>query len=146
MSAYTSVKTTMQDQNCLVSALKSVGFPTVEVYAKPVTLNNAWGSTHGTRTAHVVVPRSSVAKKFGKNNSTYFSDLGFSPADNGSFEASINDMDTRYYNETFMDNLMGEYSSAMSVRHAEMNGMQVQEDHHYDSGSSVRRRLVFSIE
>lgn len=126
MSHYSRVKTQFKDAQCLVRALKAVGFAKVEYHTSPQGLYGYRGDLRSD-TAHVIVRRKYVGAAS--------NDLGFIQRPDGTFEAIISDYDRTFgkKDEQWMARLKREYGKTTVLEYAKREGYEVMETAHSKS-------------
>lgn len=135
MSHYSRVKTSLTDMDCLVEALKDLGYKSVEVHSEPAGLYGYQGDLRR-ETAHVIVRRKHVG--------TVSNDLGFFRGPNGTFEAIISDYDrSQGLNAAWMTRLLRSYGKHAVIAFAKAGGYSMNEVTHSKSDETriVLRRM-----
>lgn len=99
MSAYNTLSTVMNNQNCLVKALRRQ-FTEVESFGYPADLVDYVGKVRPQK-AQVIVRRKYVG---GAAN-----DIGFVKNEKGNFDAIISDYDTHRHGQSWLDSLAETY-------------------------------------
>src|SRR5271157_3264638 len=116
MSAYHTQKTIYKDRDCLVEALKEMGYAEVEVHDIATNLYGYHGDLRQQK-ANVIVRRKYVG--------TAANDLGFVKANDGTYTAIVSDYDSRAHNtsEWFLK-LKCAYTERVDIKTARKNGLQ----------------------
>jgi hypothetical protein len=136
MSHYNNVKTEIRDQDCLVAALKTLGFgPTIHEAAHQL---EGYQGDKRQQTAEIIIPRRQVG---GAAN-----DIGFKRQENGTFTAIISDYDKRRYNEKWLAKLKTEYGVAKATRLAKRQyGCASPRVKEVTTSKGTRRILTFTL-
>jgi len=117
MSAYTSLETEFNDQDCLVAALKDNedrSFINVEVHEKPVNLVGYHSDTRS-QVANIVIRRSEIG---GASN-----DIGF-VKENGKFKVIISDYDSHRHGTEWMTAVKRSYAEKRAVKEMKKQGLK----------------------
>jgi len=112
MSAYREQKTSINDPQCLMTALQSMHFKPIR-HATAVQLEGYHGDKRQ-QTAEIVIPRAQVG---GASN-----DIGFKRQKNGSFAAIISDYDSSKYNAAWLKDVKLRALEAKATRIADKQG------------------------
>jgi hypothetical protein len=120
MSHYSRVKTHFKDAQCLIRALKAMGFAKVEHHTSPQGLYGFQGDLRRD-TAHIIVRRKYVGAAS--------NDLGFIQREDGTFEAIISDYDRSFgkKDDKWMARLKREYGKTTVFEYAKREGYDVVE-------------------
>lgn len=116
MSHYTKVRTTITDQDRLVSVLNDLGFEHVESHASPTHLYGYQGDRRPEK-AEVVVRRRFIGSAS--------NDLGFHRTSDGTFEAIISGFDRRKYDSGWLAKVAQRYGRLTAMAFAESHGFDV---------------------
>lgn len=115
MSAYNEIETQYSDQDCLVEALKEMGYQP-QVSAKPQHLEG-YQADEREQTAEIIIPRRQVG---GASN-----DVGFKKNANGTYTAIISDYDSgNNFGKKKQQTLKKLYAEKMAVKQAKKNGLK----------------------
>lgn len=115
MSAYNEIETQFSDQDCLVDALKEMGYQP-QVSEKPQNLEGYTGDTRK-QTAEIILPRRQVG---GASN-----DVGFKKNADGTFTAIVSDYDRGgNFGLKKQAQLKRLYAEKMAVKQAKKNGLK----------------------
>jgi hypothetical protein len=133
-SEYAKIATKFKDLECLLAALKEVGYDNVEVHEKAERLVDFQGrQTHYTDatgdTANVIVRRKYVG---GAAN-----DLGFLKSADGSYAALVSQYDSHRHNEQWFGKLKAKYAEKFVAKEAKRQGMKL-----YSPAKSVNGKRV----
>jgi hypothetical protein len=138
MSEYAKVKTQFKDLECLLAALKEVGYDNVEVHENAERLVDFQGrQTHYTDatgdTANVIVRRKYVG---GAAN-----DLGFLKGADGSYSAMVSAYDSHRHNEQWFGKLKAKYAEKFVAKEAKRQGMKLYSPARLVNGKKVIQYL-----
>ena len=115
MSEYNEIQTEYADQDCLVDALKDMGFQP-QVSEKAQNLEGYHGDKR-TQTAEIIIPRRQVG---GASN-----DVGFKKDANGKFTAIISDYDKGgNFGTKKQQQLKQLYAEKVAMKQAKKNGLK----------------------
>ncbi len=115
MSAYNEIETQFSDQDCLVEALKEMGYQP-QVSEKPQQLEGYHGDKREQR-AEIILPRRQVG---GASN-----DVGFKKNPDGTFTAIISDYDkSTNFNLKKQKELKAKYAEKVAMKQAKKNGLK----------------------
>ncbi|MEU8799600.1 DUF1257 domain-containing protein [Spirillospora sp. NPDC048819] len=137
MSHFTTVRTTITDQDRLVAVLHELGFPEVESHGEAAHLYGYRGDRRPER-AEVVVRRRYIGSAS--------NDLGFHRTSDGTFEAVISDYDRSRYDRRWLQKVAQRYGRLTALAYAESNGFDVTAEKTDDQTGEVRltlRRTAF---
>jgi hypothetical protein len=134
MSEYAKIKTEFKDLECLLAALKEVGYDNVEVHEKAQRLVDFQGrQTHYTDvngdTANVIVRRRYVG---GAAN-----DLGFLKQADGSYSAMVSEYDSSRHNAKWFGRLKAKYAEHSVAKEAKRQGFKL-----YSPAKSVNGKKI----
>lgn len=129
MSHFTRVRTTLRDPQLLAAALRTAGYPEVEVHERPQRLNG-WGSR--TAQAEVIVRREHIT-------GPVYGDFGFIRGADGTFEVVIDSYDQSRNGPDWLPRLTRVYGHAAALKYAEDHGYEVVTDEAEQDGT---RRLT----
>jgi len=135
MSAFRNYETQFRDQQCLVDALKELGYAP-EVHEKPVHLFGYHGDKRE-QTAEVVIRRNQVGSAS--------NDVGYKRNDDGSFSAIISDYDNGCtFNKTKQKSLARIYAEKQTMTLANANGMRfISKERVKGASGQFQTKLVF---
>ena len=107
MSHLTPVKTKLNNQETLVTALKELGY-TVQVHDAPVQVRNSYSADYGVYYAEIIIPRETLGYSNG-----YGYDVGFAYQSDSSYQM-ITDGSAAPYNtylgHNFLARVIGKYA------------------------------------
>jgi len=115
MSAYTKIKTKLNDQESLVYSIKAMGYDPA-IYE--VACKLAGFSGHKNPHANIVIPRAQLQAK-----SAAYCDIGFQKQANG-FELLVNDVD-EHKMPGFLEDLNLNYNVGLAMKKAQLAGIKV---------------------
>jgi hypothetical protein len=115
MSAYNEVSTIYKDEECLLQALKEMGYSEVEVHE---TAQNLIGYHSDVRTqqAHIIIRR--------KNISSASNDIGYFKNADGSYTEIISDYDKGRHDLRWRTGLKSKYGEAGAMKTARKKGFK----------------------
>ena len=116
MSAYSQLQTIYRDRDCLVEALKEMGYGTVEIHEDAQQLQGYHGDLREQR-ANVIVRR-----KYVGNASN---DLGFVKKEDGTYAAIVSDFDSIRHNTKWFDGLKRSYTDKVTTKAAKKMGLKL---------------------
>lgn len=115
MSAYAKVETQYKDKECLLAALKEMGYGEVEVHEQAQHLFGYHGDQRP-ETAHIIVRRKFVGSAA--------NDLGFVKTPNGTYSAIISQYDSNKHNTKWLDGLKRNYTESVTHKEAKRQGLR----------------------
>lgn len=119
MSAYHEYETTMQNQDCLVDALKDMGYDP-QVHETAAALTGYQGDKRK-QTAEIIIPRSQVG---GASN-----DVGYKRQPDGTFKAIVSDYDGGYhFNKDKQKQVLQNYTKHKHLQSARKVGAKVKSE------------------
>ena len=127
MSRYIEMKTNFKDRDCLVKALKDVGYGDVELHdaAQPLVGYRGDFRSKDDWNAHTRDPEKAVKAHVivrRKHISSIANDLGFERMPDGKFRAIISAYDSSKHNQTWQNTLTQRYNRALDRKVAKAGG------------------------
>jgi hypothetical protein len=114
MSAYGSLKTKYRDRECLLAALKEMGYETVEVHDEAQHLFGYQGDRRAQK-ANVIVRRQYV--------SSAANDIGWELQSDGTYLQHISDFDKGKHNTKWLNGLKDHYAEKTIAKEAKKRGL-----------------------
>lgn len=115
MSAYAKVETQYKDKECLLAALKEMGYGEVEVHEQAQHLFG-YHNDQRPETANIIVRRKFVGSAA--------NDLGFVKTPNGTYSAIISQYDSHKHDTKWMDGLKRSYTENVTHKEAKRQGLR----------------------
>jgi hypothetical protein len=115
MSKYNKQRSVYNDRDCLIEALRVMGYDEVEVHEDAVNLIGYRGDTRLER-ANVIVRRRYI--------DTAANDLGFVKEQDGTYSAIVSDYDSHKHGAAWMTGLKKAYTEKRLIKHAASKGLK----------------------
>ena len=115
MSAYAELQTQYKDKDCLIAALKEMGYDTVEDHEKAQNLYGYHGDMRNEK-ANIIVRRQYVGSAA--------NDLGFVKKDDGTYGAIVSQYDSNKHNATWFTGLKKHYTEKVTMKTAAKRGLK----------------------
>jgi hypothetical protein len=115
MSKYNRQRSLYNDRDCLIEALRVMGYDEVEVHEDAVNLIGYRGDTRPER-ANVIVRRRHIG--------TAANDLGFVREADGTYSVIVSDYDSHKHGAAWMTGLKKTYTEKRLIKHAAKNGLK----------------------
>ena len=117
MSAYTSLETEFNDQDCLIAALadnEDRKYTDIVVHEKAVPLVGYHGDTRS-QVANIIIRRNTIGSAS--------NDIGFVKGEDGKFKAIISDYDSNRHGNKWMTAVKQSYTEKRAVKEMKRQGL-----------------------